>query len=157
MVKLSKAIAIEQKNIPMHLFVYGTLLSNIPSSMSKFLRRRASLVGKATVAGKLFDLGMYPGFVAGGEDKVVGELYLIKPENAEQTMEMLDAYESVTGEAEDEYRRIEVTAQVGGGGSFRADTYEFTGSVEGKTLIPKGNYPAFFEGNAAHSRFVNGE
>jgi gamma-glutamylcyclotransferase (GGCT)/AIG2-like uncharacterized protein YtfP len=141
----------------MHLFVYGTLLSNIPSSMSKFLRRRASLVGKATVAGKLFDLGMYPGFIAGGEDNVIGELYLIKPENEEQTMEMLDAYESVTGEPEDEYRRVEVEAKVGGGGTFTAQTYEFTGSVAGKALIPRGNYPAYFEGNEGHSRFVNGE
>jgi len=141
----------------MHLFVYGTLLSNIPSSMSKFLRRRASLVGKATAPGKLYDLGMYPGFVAGGEDNVIGELYLIKPENEEQTMEMLDAYESVTGEEEDEYRRIELTAQVGGGGSFKAQTYEFIGSVEGRALIPKGNYPAFYASSDEHARFVNGE
>jgi len=141
----------------MHLFVYGTLLSNIPSSMSKFLRRRASLVGKATVAGKLYDLGMYPGFVAGGEEKVVGELYLIKADGAEQTMEMLDAYESVTGEAEDEYRRVTIEARVGGGGTFTAETYEFTGSVTAKDVIPKGNYPAFFEGNSEHARFVNGE
>lgn len=141
----------------MHLFVYGTLLSNIPSSMSKFLRRRASLVGKATVPGKLYDLGMYPGFVAGGEDNVVGELYLVKPESEEQTMDMLDAYEGVTGEPEDEYRRTDVTAQVGGGGTFKAQTYEYTGSLGGKKLIPRGNYPAFYEDNAEHARFVNGE
>lgn len=140
----------------MHLFVYGTLLSNIPSSMSKFLRRRAALVGKATVSGKLYDLGMYPGFVAGGDGNVIGELYLVESEKEAQTMEMLDAYESVTGEAEDEYRRVEVEAKVGGGGTFTAQTYEFTGSVDGKSLIPKGNYPAFFEGNKEHSRFVNG-
>lgn len=141
----------------MHLFVYGTLLSNIPSSMSKFLRRRAALVGKATAPGKLYDLGMYPGFVAGGEENVIGELYLIKAENEQQTMEMLDAYESVTGEPEDEYRRVEVEAHVGGGGTFMAQTYEFIGSVAGKALIPKGNYPAFYADNEEHARFVNGE
>ncbi len=141
----------------MHLFVYGSLLSNIPSSMSKFLRRRASLVGKATTPGALYDLGMYPGFVAGGDELVKGELYHVNSENEDQTMEMLDAYESVTGEPEDEYARTEVSVQVGGGGTFKADTYVFCGDVSEKTLIPRGDYPAYYAGNAAHERFVNGE
>jgi len=141
----------------MHLFVYGTLLSNIPSSMSKFLRRRAVLIGKASASGKLIDLGMYPGFVAGGDGEVVGELYRINPENKEQTMEMLDAYESVTGEPTDEYRRITVTARVSGGGTFEAETYEFIGDAAGKTVIPRGDYPSYFKDRPAHERFVNGE
>ncbi|MGB3801726.1 MAG: gamma-glutamylcyclotransferase family protein, partial [Lewinella sp.] len=65
-----------------YLFVYGTLRSDIPSSMSKFLRRRATLVGKATVAGRLVDLGGYPGFLA-GEGKAKGELYRLSVEEAE--------------------------------------------------------------------------
>jgi gamma-glutamylcyclotransferase (GGCT)/AIG2-like uncharacterized protein YtfP len=141
----------------MHLFVYGTLLSNIPSSMSKFLRRRATLIGKATTAGMLYDLGMYPGFVAGGEAPVTGELYRLNPDNQALTMEMLDAYESVTGEPEDQYRRVQVSAQVSGGGTFMAETYEFTGETEGMHLIPRGDYPAYYLGNSEHERFVNGE
>lgn len=140
-----------------HLFVYGTLLSNIPSSMSKFLRRRATLIGKATTPGSLFDLGMYPGFVAGGDGQVTGELYRIHPENEAQTMEMLDAYESVTGEPDDQYRRLEITVQVGGGGSFQAQTYEYKGKTEGLTLIPRGDYPTYYQGKPDHERFVNGE
>ncbi len=140
----------------MYLFVYGSLLSNIPSSMSKYLRRRATLVSKSTTPGKLYDLGMYPGFVAGGDDLVKGELYLLKPENEAQTLEMLDAYESVTGEPEDEYLRGEVIVQVGDGGTFKAETYIFRGDVGDKTLIPRGDYPAYYEGNSDHERFVNG-
>jgi gamma-glutamylcyclotransferase (GGCT)/AIG2-like uncharacterized protein YtfP len=124
--------------------------------MSKFLRRRASLVGKATTPGALYDLGMYPGFVAGGDELVKGELYHVNPENEEQTIEMLDAYESVTGEPEDEYVRVQVTVQVGGGGTFQAHTYVFRGDITGKTLIPWGDYPAYYAGNAAHEGFVNG-
>ncbi|MFK8165481.1 MAG: gamma-glutamylcyclotransferase [Lewinella sp.] len=141
----------------MHLFVYGTLLSNIPSSMSKFLRRRATLIGKATTTGKLYDLGMYPGFVTGGEEKVIGELYLLNADNKAQTIEMLDAYESVTGEPDDQYRRLEVSVQVGGGGTFKADTYEFTGATKGMKLIPRGDYPTYYLSNKNHERFVNGE
>lgn len=141
----------------MHLFVYGTLLSNIPSSMSKFLRRRATLIGKATTSGCLYDLGMYPGFVGGKEAQVTGELYLLNPDSMALTMEMLDAYESVTGEPGDQYRRVTVNAQVGGGGTFKAETYEYTGETKGLHLIPRGDYPSFYLNNSAHERFVNGE
>ncbi|MEM9928352.1 MAG: gamma-glutamylcyclotransferase family protein [Bacteroidota bacterium] len=141
----------------MYLFVYGTLLSNIPSSMSKFLRRRATLIGKATTAGQLFDLGMYPGFVGGGAEKVTGELYRLEEARQEQTIEMLDAYESVTGASEDEYHRIEVEVQVGGGGTFSAQTYEYLGNTTGKERIPRGDYPAYYAAHPEHEKFVNGE
>ena len=143
--------------MPTYLFVYGTLLTGIPSSMSKFLRRRALLIGKATVAGKLYDLGMYPGFVAGGDEQVKGELYRLNAETVEETLEMLDAYESVTGAPEDEYRRIELEVQVNDGGKFGAFTYAYVKPVEDLPVIPNGNYAAFYPGNAEHQRFVNGE
>lgn len=141
----------------MYVFVYGTLLTTIPSSMSKFLRRRGQLVGKASVAGTLYDLGMYPGLRPGGEGRVKGELYRLIPETAAETMTMLDAYEGITGESEDEYRKIEVAVQVDDGGVFRATTYEYTGATEGKSVVPRGDYGGYFVGNAAHERFVNGE
>jgi gamma-glutamylcyclotransferase (GGCT)/AIG2-like uncharacterized protein YtfP len=100
---------------------------------------------------------MYPGFVAGGEERVTGELYHLNPDKQAQTMEMLDAYESVTGEPDDQYRRLEVSVQVGGGGTFKAETYEFTGKTEGMQLIPRGDYTKYYHGKPDHERFVNGE
>ena len=140
----------------MHLFVYGTLLSSIPSSMSKFLSRRATLVGAARAPGRLFDLGMYPGYVADGAGEVLGELYHLHPEGEETTWEMLDAYESVTGEAEDEYRREEIRVRTTEGEEYAADTYVFTGEHQQKAVIPNGDYRAFYAGSAEHQRFVNG-
>lgn len=140
----------------MHLFVYGTLLSNIPSSMSKFLRRRAVLVGKATIPGSLHDLGSYPGYFPEGAGTVIGELWRLNDDRREQTLEMLDAYESVTGETDDEYSRLTVLATVGGGGTFSAETYACRADVSGQPLIPRGNYPPFYAQNAAHRRFVEG-
>jgi len=140
----------------MYLFVYGTLMSNIPSSMSKFLRRRATLIGKATTVGRLYDLGQYPGFVPGGEGSVKGELWRLEEERAEQTMEMLDAYESVTGGPEDEYRRVELSVSVSDGGKFLAFTYEYIKPLVKASLIPLGNYSTFYAGNEAHQEFVNG-
>ncbi len=142
--------------MPTHLFVYGTLLSDIPSSMSKFLRRRATLIGKATASGTLYDLGLYPGFV-GGAGSVKGELYRLHDAQLPETLEMLDAYETVTGAPEDQYRRISVTATIGDGGTFTAQVYEYRGSTNGKNTIPKGDYCPFYRSNPDHQRFVNGE
>ena len=152
-----RAFRIDLNFSNMYIFVYGTLLTSIPSSMSKFLRRKAQLVGKATTAGMLYDLGMYPGFISGEAGRVKGELYRLNPETAEMTIDMLDAYEGVTGAPEDEYRKVKVTVQVSDGGSFEAFTYEYKDAVEGKAVIPLGDYAAFYPGNAAHERFVNGE
>ena len=139
-----------------YLFVYGTLLSNIPSSMSKFLRRRATLIGKATISGKLIDLGGYPGLLLGG-GTVKGELYRFEEGRKEESWSMLDAYESVTGAPEDEYRKEAVAAQVNGGGKFSALTYVYVGSTRGKAVIPNGDYPPFYKNNPEHRKFTGDE
>ena len=139
-----------------HLFVYGTLLSGIPSSMSKFLSRKGELIGPATTEGRLYDLGLYPGFVPGEGGSVGGELHRIDPEFAEMTWEMLDAYEGVTGEPEDEYRRSSISVRTAEGEAFTADTYVFLGDVAKKSTIPDGDYRRFFAATPAHQRFVNG-
>jgi len=140
-----------------HLFVYGTLLSDIPSSMAKFLSRRGKLIGKATVPGTLVDLGYYPGYRSEGEGTVRGELYRLEADRAEESLKMLDTYESVTGSEDDEYRRIRVSGRVNDGGPFEAWTYELSKKPKGKSVIPLGNYVPFYRENEKHQRFVNGE
>ena len=140
----------------MHLFVYGTLLSNIPSSMAKFLRRRATLVGPATVTGTLYDLGMYPGFQATGNGEVHGELHQLDAERQEETLTMLDAYEGVTGEAEDEYVRTEVDCRLANGDVITAQTYVSRTIPTTAAPIATGNYQLFYTDNTEHQRFVNG-
>ena len=137
-----------------YLFVYGTLRSDIPSSMSKFLRRRGTLVGKATVAGEMVDLGGYPGFISGSGGTVKGELYRINADQAEETWQMLDAYEGVTGLGNEDYRKIEVDVRVSAGGAFRALTYEYQLSRAGKTVIPNGDYPPYYRNNPEHLKFT---
>ncbi|MBB4079227.1 gamma-glutamylcyclotransferase (GGCT)/AIG2-like uncharacterized protein YtfP [Lewinella aquimaris] len=141
---------------PEYLFVYGTLRSDIPSSMSKFLRRRAALVGKATTGGKLVDLGDYPAFVT-GSGTARGELYRISPERAEETWELLDAYEGVSGGAGEEYQRTEIDVRVAAGGKFRAQTYAYRKSVGGKPEIPNGDYLPYYRGNSKHQKFTGND
>ena len=140
----------------MNLFVYGTLLSSVPSSMSKFLRRRATLIGTATVIGALHDLGMYPGFTVGGPTNVRGELYELNEGKADQTLEMLDAYEGVTGEKEDEYARQIIECKLPDGRTVSAQTYLSIKIPPNVKSIPNGDYAKFYKSNSAHQRFVNG-
>jgi len=141
---------------PEYLFVYGTLRSDIPSSMSKFLRRRATLIGKATTDGRLIDLGGYPGFLT-GDGTVKGELYRINKDQAQETWQLLDAYEGVSGLSSEEYRRTEVPTRVAGGGHFRAHTYEYQQSVQGRAEIANGDYPPFYRNNPAHQQFTGND
>jgi gamma-glutamylcyclotransferase (GGCT)/AIG2-like uncharacterized protein YtfP len=143
-------------SLPEYLFVYGTLRSDIPSSMSKFLSRRATLIGKATTEGRLIDLGGYPGFLSGG-GTVKGELYRINKDRAEETWQLLDAYEGVSGLSSEEYRRTEVSTKVAGGGNFRAHTYEYQQSAGGKPEIANGDYPPFYRNNPAHQKFTGND
>ena len=140
----------------MHLFVYGTLLSSIPSSMAKFLRRRATLVGPATVSGALYDLGMYPGFQTDGNGEVHGELHELDITKADETMAMLDAYEGVTGEAEDEYVRTDISCRLENGRVVTAQTYVSRSIPASAKSIVSGDYQQFYAGNPEHQRFVNG-
>ena len=140
----------------MHLFVYGTLLSTVPSNMAKFLQRRAKLIGPATVVGTLHDLGMYPGFTTKGADTIVGEVYDIEADRSAQTLEMLDAYEGVTGEAEDEYVRSDIECTLSNGETLTAQTYVSVKLSPDSQPISSGDYTTFYRTNEAHQRFING-
>lgn len=140
-----------------YLFVYGTLRSDIPSSMSKFLRRRADLIGKAITGGHLIDLGGYPGFLSGGQGQVRGELYRIKEGCVEESWQLLDAYEGVSGLKMEEYRKSTVEVQIEAGGKFRAVTYEYQQSAKGKPEIPNGDYLPFYRGNPKHRKFTGND
>lgn len=121
--------------------------------MSKFLRRRATLVGKATTSGSLIDLGGYPGFITDG-GTVHGELYRIHEDRAEETWALLDAYEGASGLSSEDYRREEIEVQIKAGGKFRAMTYIYQQSLTDKPIIPKGNYPPFYRNNPDHQKFT---
>ncbi|MEO6436024.1 MAG: gamma-glutamylcyclotransferase family protein [Tepidisphaeraceae bacterium] len=53
-----------------HLFIYGTLLpGHVPAAMAAVCDRLRP-IGRATIAGQLYDLGHYPGAVVG--DGIIG-------------------------------------------------------------------------------------
>lgn len=55
---------------PAYLFVYGTLRATFDGPMAVWLRRSATPVGPATIAGTLYDIEGYPGLVPGPDGLV---------------------------------------------------------------------------------------
>lgn len=84
------------------IFVYGTLMRG---GLYAELMQRGELkfVGAARCRGRLYDLGEYPGMIAGGGGWVAGELY--RSSEIARTLPVLDDLEST---ASFERRVVEV-------------------------------------------------
>lgn len=91
------------------VFVYGTLRKGGSNDITR-LRPAPRLVGMARLAGTLYHLGAYPGLVLRGAVDAVGEVYAIEPALEQR----LDEIEEISGSADDEYFKREVTLSVDG-------------------------------------------
>lgn len=76
-----------------HLFVYGTLRLGSAAPQARDLAEQASFRGAASVYGRLYRVGSYPGIVLGGgsADWVPGDLFELP--RAGDLLERLDDYE----------------------------------------------------------------
>jgi gamma-glutamylcyclotransferase (GGCT)/AIG2-like uncharacterized protein YtfP len=124
-----------------HLFVYGTLRSDVGSHMHGALVEDATLVGPATVRGDLYAIGRYVALAPADTPNVVkGEIYEIRSAAAERVLTMLDEYEGISDPTHDDYRRDVVTATLSSGRTQRAWAYVLNRSVDGLRRIPSGDY-----------------
>ncbi len=105
-----------------YLFVYGTLMSGAHTALGRAprlrLARESDSLGPASIAhARLYDLGRYPGALAGGGeyDLVHGEAVLLS--TPEPTLAWLDAYEG------DEYDRVVRAVRLAGGEAIDAWVY----------------------------------
>lgn len=115
------------------LFVYGTLRRGAP--MHGLLEGRVQLVGPALAAGRLLDLGDYPGFVAAAsrDDRVVGELYSLHADQGGALLASLDRYEGPR------FQRERAVVE-GPEGEVAAWLYRYCGPVLDRPVIPGGDF-----------------
>ena len=133
------------------LFVYGTLLLDVPSPMSRFLQGRIISSREVTIPGYLYDLGRYPGLVydAAASDRVYGQVLELREPQA--TFQVLDEYEGLH-EAPAEYARTLLTI-----GSAAVWAYTFLGSTGSLPRISSGDYRQYFRQQQDHLRFISGK
>ena len=76
------------------IFFYGSLMAGQSGHQELIgIKTMMSRISQASVAGTLFDLGEYPGLVLGSRTLVLGEVYRIHPESAQELLHQLDAFE----------------------------------------------------------------
>lgn len=137
---------------PDRLFVYGTLMRDGGGPAHRYLAHGATYVGRGHVAGRLYDLGRYPGAVpatgprppdtaipASGE-VVRGELYELH--DPDRLLRTLDEHEgcSVRNGAPTEFYRAVVTVRADDGDDVPAWIYWYGWSVDRADRIGTGSW-----------------
>jgi gamma-glutamylcyclotransferase (GGCT)/AIG2-like uncharacterized protein YtfP len=124
-----------------HLFVYGTLLPDLgPESVRELVGRLRSL-GAASVPGRLYDLGDFPGAVLSDEaGRVQGQVFELPADPA--LLAALDAYEGFDpGRPETSlFVRVRHTVTLAVGGTVCCWVYAFNDNPGPAHLIEDGDY-----------------
>ena len=125
-----------------YLFVYGTLMRGGKSPYARLLQARAIFTGTASVEGRLYNLGGFPGLVhvPGCGRAVHGEVYRL---GAGGLLDNLDAYEGCR-ESDPEpglFRRERIEARLANGSPLTVWTYLYTGETAGRPQIASGRFP----------------
>jgi gamma-glutamylcyclotransferase (GGCT)/AIG2-like uncharacterized protein YtfP len=122
------------------LFAYGTLRPSLAGGARQLVASLAS-AGAATMPGLLYDLGGYPGLVAGA-GLVYGELLRL---SSPDELAALDAYEECGGPNPLYHRAVAIVRRENGE-QTTAWAYFYARSVAGKPRIPGGDYLAHRRG-----------
>lgn len=124
------------------LFVYGTLRRRSRHSMARRLAQAARHVGAATIAGRLYDLGRFPGLKKplAPDDHVQGDVYDLG-DSAEPTLREMDAYENAESPPPTPYERVLSTVCLQADGcELTAWVYWYRGDVRAEQFIASGSY-----------------
>ena len=121
-----------------HLFVYGSL-RRLGGEVHGLLGSEAHCIGAGTMHGRLYNLGRYPGLLAGRgvRERVRGEVYRLR--NAGRVLARLDRYEGCVGSSP-EYRRVLRRVVLDNGGWLQAWLYLYCGPGDNMRRIPSGDY-----------------
>jgi gamma-glutamylcyclotransferase (GGCT)/AIG2-like uncharacterized protein YtfP len=127
--------------MPQYLFVYGTLRRRSRHPMARRLAQSASHVGAAKIAGRLFDLGRYPGLKepTSGFDWVQGDVYDLGVDAA-RTLQEMDAYENAESPPPTPYERLHAAVTLEDGRELTAWVYWYRGNVRDEWFIASGSY-----------------
>jgi gamma-glutamylcyclotransferase (GGCT)/AIG2-like uncharacterized protein YtfP len=132
------------------LFLYGTLLPGLEPPPLTSLVASLEPLGPATIPGRLYDFGAYPGavFDAAADTRVCGDAFELPP-TAPDLLVDFDLYEGFNPDAPETslFRRVERTVTLESGKTLTCWVYEYAGDVGSAALIRRGNYRRWLERN----------
>jgi gamma-glutamylcyclotransferase (GGCT)/AIG2-like uncharacterized protein YtfP len=107
------------------------------------LQREAKSLGPATIQGRLYDFGQYPGLVESDDpgDLVHGEVYALADPSA--SFRWLDAYEGTetAGRVSGEYERVVRPVEPASGSVLNAWVYLYARDISAARWLPEGRWP----------------
>jgi len=125
-----------------YLFLYGTLLPSNASGESPRIVRKLKRVGPATVRGRLYDFGDYPGAVLDRSAKtsIKGELFELPHDDS--ALKALDDYEEFnrTDQKNSLFVRTRTVAELHDGSRLNAWVYVYNRDPGSARLIASGDY-----------------
>lgn len=123
------------------LFVYGTLMQASKHPMARRLASESRLLGSGSIAGKLFSLGSYPGFIEdeSGRNRVYGEAVQL---NSLRSFAWLDDYEGCGPRWPEphDYQRKLLPVSINRGTEITCWVYVYRQRVEEARWIPNGRF-----------------
>jgi gamma-glutamylcyclotransferase (GGCT)/AIG2-like uncharacterized protein YtfP len=122
------------------VFFYGTLMTPFNRTGRLGIEDHLAFVGRGSIAGALFDLGIYPAAVPASDSRVRGEVYeLTDPVRALRALDELEGYRP--GEAEASlYTRRRTRVSMDDGSEVEAWAYFYNAPLGRAERIESGDY-----------------
>jgi gamma-glutamylcyclotransferase (GGCT)/AIG2-like uncharacterized protein YtfP len=122
------------------VFFYGTLMAGFDRRRRAGIDSKLTYVGRGSIQGSLFDLGIYPAAVPAPEGLVWGEVYEMT--DPVEVLEALDDIEGYRPEDPDRslYARAQTDVTLPDGSRARAWVYFYNAPLGRASRIPSGDY-----------------
>jgi gamma-glutamylcyclotransferase (GGCT)/AIG2-like uncharacterized protein YtfP len=124
------------------LFIYGTLMLTSGHPMALRLASQSRVLGPAMAAGRLYDLGAYPGAVASNTiaDRVHG--FVVKLNHPARTLRWIDVYEGAGADDPEPraFERVIAPVRLMSGRQLHAWIYYYRGALARARQLSSGRY-----------------
>lgn len=124
------------------VFFYGTLMTPFKRPGRQLVDRHLTFVGRGSIAGSLFDLGLYPAAVPASEGRVLGEVFEMTEPDA-----VLPVLDEIEGHRVDDpetslYTRCRTQVTLDSGDTVEAWAYFYNAPLGRAPRIESGDYLA---------------
>lgn len=122
------------------VFFYGTLMAGFDRRRRAGIDQNLTYMGRGSIQGALFDLGIYPAAIPGDDGRIWGEVYEMS-----HPVEVLAALDDIEGYRPENpdlslYARAQADVVLPDGSSARAWVYFYNAPLGRAPRIPSGDY-----------------
>lgn len=128
------------------VFFYGTLMTPFDRPGRRRIEQFLTYTGRGTIAGALFDLGIYPAAIPAAEGRVWGELYeMTQPDIVLESLDEIEGFRLEEPESS-LYTRVATSVTLEDGRTVTAWTYFYNAPLGRAERIESGDYLEYLRG-----------